>query len=134
MNKFDFLKLLYLLYILTVGSFLLPWFSFDPGVMGYRFGFIFLQWFAVPMIILGFCTFGRLKGKISLVLGELSIFAYLTLLVVTVGKWMEACNLKNGWDFRHGIKGALPTYWITVAVFIIYAVVFQCTFLKKNNK
>lgn len=130
----NFLKPLNLLYILTIVCFFLPWFSFFPEVMGYRFGFIFLQWFAVPMIILGFCTFGRLNRKIRFVLGELSIIAYLSLLVVAVGKWMELCNLNNGWDFRHGIKGALPTYWITVAVFIIYAVVFQCTFLKKNNK
>lgn len=134
MNKFHFLKPLKLIYILTVVCFLLPWFSFFPEVMGYRFGYIFLPWFAIPMSILGICTFGRLNRKRRLVLGELSIIANLILLVVAVGKWMEICNISSGWDLARGVNGALPTYWISVAIFVIYSIIFQYAFIKNSIK
>ena len=122
------------LYILMILSLFLPWFTYNPKVMGYRFGYTFMEWFLIPLVILGIYLFKKENSRIMFALAELSVIANICLLTIAFGKWQDVCNIQTGFHWKDGFITALPTYWLSVAVFLAFSIVFQCVYVKNETK
>ena len=134
MKKNDTLQdLLRGLYVLSVLSVFLPWFTYNARMMGYCFGYNFLKWFMIPQIIIAVYLIKRKYSTILLALTELSMVANLVTLVIAFGRWQETRNIIAGFHWEDGFRTALPTYWITVAVFFVFFILFQCVELKRRR-
>lgn len=122
------------LYVLCVFSLLLPWFTYNPDVMGYCRGYAFLKWFLVPMVVIGIYLLSMKKSKAHFLLCECSLVTNLAVLVVALGRWQETCNIQSGFHWEDGFRTALPTYWISAALFLILFVVFQVESFRKPQQ
>ena len=112
-------KYLKVLYLLSVLSLCLPWFTYNANVMGYRFGFVFLSWFAVPLALLAGCLFWPKWNTGMVILGELAHLGNFAALFCALGFWQQVCNIKAGFWLAEGIYTAQPGYWIAVVTFIL---------------
>ena len=74
-------KYLKLMFVLTLLTLCLPWFTYNVKVMGYRYGFVFLKWFLLPLGLLTICLFWPKRSNIVIVFGELAQAANFALLV-----------------------------------------------------
>ena len=117
-----YIKVLYLLMVLAL---FLPWFTYNPRVMGYRFGFVFLKWFAVPLVILALSLFRSGKNRILIILAELAQLGFLAALICALGFWQQVCNIKSGFHLMEGLKTAQVGYWIAVAAFFVQFACYQ---------
>ena len=122
MKTRNHLKVLYLLAALTL---CLPWFTYNADVMGYRFGFAFLKWFAVPMALLAVCLFRPKWSKAMTVLAELAQLGNFAALVCALGFWQQVCNIKSGFHLLEGVKTAQAGYWMAVVAFVLLFVCYQ---------
>lgn len=125
------LKLMFLACMVT---FFLPWFTFDASIMGYRYGYIFLKWFAVPIAIIAVYLFAGIRNKAFLVLTELSMIANLALFVITFGRWQEVCNINTGFQWKDGFYTALPTFWMAVILHVFFFIMFQMEVIKREGR
>ena len=116
-----------LVYLLSVLSLCLPWFTFNAKIMGYRFGFVFWAWFVQYIVVVGAVLFtqGMYTGKLALWAAEVSAFLNLGALVDVAGRWMEVCNIKGGFHLREGISAAQPGYWVSAVLFVLFFLLFQ---------
>lgn len=121
-------------FILFLLSVCLPWFTYNPEVMGYRYGIFFLPWMIVPILVLGVSLF--LKGKTALVvLSELSILSLLCAYIEAFGHWQEYCNIKIGYHWQDGLYTATVCYWLSLGLFLVFAVLFQfCAINREVSK
>ena len=126
-------KYLKVLYLLCVLSLCLPWFTYNANVMGYRFGFVFLSWFAVPLVLLACCLFWPKRNTGMVILGELAHLGNLAALFCALGFWQQVCNIKSGFWVAEGIYTAQPGYWIAVSLFVICFVCFQIELLRVED-
>lgn len=133
MNKKRILKTLY---ILTVFSVFLPWFTYNPDVMGYCWGYAFLGWLLVPLVVIGIYLFGK-RSYLMILLSELSLITNLVILVVAFGRWQEVCNIQAGFHWADGFKTAQIGYWISLGLFVAMFSWFQIDLmisaLRKNR-
>ena len=123
-------KGLKILYLLALGSIFLPWFTFDAKMMGYRHGWLYLDWFAVQNIIIGIYSFGKKRGRVFTFLTEVSLFMNLVALVLVFRLWQGRANIILGFQWRDGFITAQPGYWISVVLFLALFVMFQKNVLK----
>lgn len=130
MNSKQFLKLLY---ILSALSLFLPWFSYNPDVMGYCRGINFLGWFLLPMLVIGAALFGR-RSPLGVLLTELSLAANLAVLAVAFGRWQEVFNIQAGFRWCEGFEAARMGYWISLGLFVTMFSWFQLDLLAANSK
>lgn len=127
-------RYLKIIFLLLLVSLFLPWFTYDAKMMGYCWGYQFLKWLAVPLIIIAGYLFVPIRNKIYLILTEVSMIANLSILVIVFGRWQEACNIVTGFQWKDGWYTALPTYWMSAALFVTFFVVFQYDLLKKRSE
>jgi len=125
-------KLLRILYVLSVVSIFLPWFTYNPNIMGYCWGYFFVKWFAVPQIIIGLYLFGREKIAPPAELAQVCMVGNLAVLAVALGKWQEVCNIIQGFHWEDGFHTALPTFWAAVAIFTAMLILFAFSKGKAN--
>lgn len=118
-------KYLKIIFILSVISIFLPWFTYDANIMGYCWGYCFLKWFAVPMIIIALYLFASIDNKVFLAMAELSMVLNLVIMVFAFGRWQEVCNIVEGVQWQDGFVTALPTYWLSAVLFLVFFIVFQ---------
>lgn len=122
MTKRKYVKVLYLLTVLTL---FLPWFTYNARVMGYRFGFAFLKWFAVPMVFLALSLFSPGRNRFMIILAELAHLGNFAALFCALGFWQQVCNIKSGFHLLEGLKTAQVGYWIAVVSFSALFVSYQ---------
>ena len=131
MKASKYLKILFVLGLLTL---CLPWFTYNAKVMGYRYGFAFWKWFAMPNIVLVFCLFWPERKLPVIVLGEIGCIANFAVLVCALGLWQQVCNIKPGFRWLEGVRTALPGYWIALSFFILFFFCFQIELIKGQRK
>lgn len=119
------------IYLLSLISVFLPWFTYNASVMGYCWGFYFLKWLALPLGMIALYLFAPKSNKAFLFLAEAGSIANLVILVIAFGKWQEVCNINSGFHWKDGLHTALPTYWISAALFLIFFAVFQADLLAR---
>lgn len=113
------------LYFLSVVSLFLPWFSYNPKMTGYCWGFHFWNLFLIPMVLTGLYYFRFNHSKIMFLLCQLSLAANLMILVAAFGKWQDLFNIQSGFHWADGFRTARPGFWIAAVIFTIQFVVFQ---------
>ncbi len=118
-------------FIVCTFSLFLPWFTYHAPVMGYRFGFTFIQLFAIPLLVIGVYLFMPKKNNALLVAAEFSVTANLAVLVAVLGLWQEICNIKRGFQLLDGLHTALPGFWFSALLFILFFLIFQGEFWKR---
>lgn len=119
-----------LLTVLAGLCLLLPWFSWNPGVMGYCYGFDFALFLGVPLLVAGgylWCSpAGRGFGVLAGVCAALTVAGT----VLAIGYWQILWNMTGQWKFQ--LKPVLPGYWVSLAVYIA---LFTAVLIKNfNNK
>lgn len=118
-------------YLMCLLSMFLPWFTYNPKVMGYCWGFQFFYLWLVPVIIIGSYVFWR--STVSMfVLSELSLVAVLGAYVFAFGRWQELCNIISGFQWKDGLHTATVGYWVSLSLFVLLAILLQ--FRKKTIK
>lgn len=123
-------RLLKVLYLLSMASLLLPWFSYNPRMMGYCWGLSFAKWFALPMAVLGVSLFARPESKPLAILGEFSAAINLLLCVMAFGRWQVFANIAAGFRWADGWRTARPGFWVAAALFFLLFAVFSWGFAK----
>ncbi len=121
-------------YILFALSLCLPWFTFNPKVMGYCHGYAFLRYLLVPMGVLALCLVCRGQRGLRILLSELSLAAILGTVIGALGAWQEVGNIKEGFDWATGLRTAVPTYWLSVILTMVLAVMTQLALFKPAGK
>ena len=127
-------KCLKALFILTLLSLCLPWFTYNAKVMGYRYGFAFLKWFAVPIAIETLCLFWPRRNAVLIVLGELAHAANFAALALALGLWQQVCNIKSGIHWQEGFHTAQPGFWVSACFFILFFLNFQIDLMKGKQE
>lgn len=117
-------KLLYGLFVLFVLSIFLPWFTFNAKMMGYCWGYSFLKWLVVPVVIILLYLFQE-RSKMFAILSELSLVSILMTYVVAFGRWQEVFHIVPGFQWDEGFYTATAGYWIPVLLFIVFSIVMQ---------
>lgn len=127
-------KCLKMLFVLTLLSLCLPWFTYNARVMGYRYGFVFLKWFLAPTAALAICLFWPGRKLPLVVLGEFALLSNFVVLACALGLWQQVCNIKSGFQWVEGIRTAQPGYWMAVCFFVLLFLCFQMELLKCTAK
>lgn len=117
-------KLLIGLFALFVLSIFTPWFTYNPKVMGYCWGFQFFYLWLVPVIIIGVYVFWRATA-VMFVLSELSLIAILGSYIFAFGRWQEMCNIIAGFQWKDGLHTATIGYWISLGLFLVLTLLCQ---------
>ena len=118
-------KYLKLMFVLTLLTLCLPWFTYNAKVMGYRYGFAFLNWFLMPAAALAVCLFWPGRKLPLVVLGEFALLGNFVALVCALGLWQQVCNIKPGFQWMEGVRTAQPGYWMAVCFFVLFCGCFQ---------
>lgn len=127
-------KRLKALFFLTLLTLCLPWFTYNASVMGYRYGFTFLKWFLLPVVVLAICLFWPKRSSIMIALGELAQAVNFVLFVCALGLWQQVCNIKSGFHLMEGVRTAQPGYWVAVGFFVIFFICFQIELIRDATK
>ncbi len=112
-------------YVLSALSVFLPWFTYNPQVMGYRWGFMFLPWMAVPVVVTGFYVFARGRRLPLVILAEISTTLNIAILAVAFGGWQEFANIAPGFQWSDGFHTATFGYWVSALLFLTQFVLLQ---------
>lgn len=109
-----------ILFVLSVLSLWLPWFTFNANMMGYRYGIMFWPWFVQYIVLVGAALFSNSVGRRPVAGWVAAVSALLNLcaVVAAAGKWMERANIDGGFHLRTGLRGAQVGYWISAALFL----------------
>ncbi len=106
-------------FILAVISVFLPWFTYNSDMMGYFYGFYFLDCLAVPLIIMALDVFGVVKDKRFKVLSVVASPAYIVIWILTGLVWQERANIIGGLHPEDLLYTAIFGYWVSGALMII---------------
>lgn len=112
-------------YIGAVLSVFLPWFSYNPTVMGYCWGYSFVKWFAVPMIVFAITMAVKRRNKVIVTLSELSLVTNLFILIYAFGGWQEVHNIGGTFNLAEGFITATPYFWLSVVLYLSLFWLFQ---------
>ena len=118
-------------YLLFLLSTFLPWFTYNPKVMGYCWGFQFFYLWLVPVIIIGIYVFWK-PTIVMFCLSELSLPVILGSYAFAFGRWQEVCNIISGFQWKDGLHTATVGYWVSLNLFVLLAILLQ--FRKKTIK
>ena len=127
-------KYLKILFVLTLLTLCLPWFTYNTKVMGYRYGFAFLKWFLIPAAALTICLFWPERNLPVVILGEIAHMGNFAALFFSLGLWQQVCNIKSGFYLMEGIRTAQPGYWIAAFFFMLFFFCFQMELVKDIGK
>jgi len=119
-------------FVLLLLSIFLPWFTYNPKVMGYCWGFQFVHLWLVPVIIIGIYVFWKSTAAMF-VLCELSLIAILGSYIVAFGRWQEMCNIITGFQWKDGLHTATVGYWLSLGIFLLLVVLLQIDRRKANH-
>ena len=127
-------RFLRVIFFLCVASLCLPWFTYNARVMGYRWGLMFAKWYALPFALVGIHLFGKKKGELTAVLGEIAVLANLVISAVVFGRWHEFCNIAAGFRWLDGFRTAQPGFWIAAILMVMLFAAFQVEFCRRSEE
>lgn len=117
----------FLMFILSI---FLPWFTFNAKIMGYCWGWHFLKYFAVPiLVIIVYLIQG--KGKAFSVLAEFAVVTIFSVYVLAFVRWQELFHIAPGFQWMEGFYTATVGYWVSFALFLLFSVLFQIKIFRK---
>lgn len=128
MKRKPVLTVSFMLFLLSV---FLPWFTYNPKVMGYCWGFQFYFLWFVPIVIIGIYIFWKSTAAMF-ALCELSLIAILVSYVFAFGRWQELCNIISGFQWKDGLHTATVGYWISLGLFLVFT--FLCQFRRGESE
>ena len=108
------------LYILMLICVMTPWFTYNPKMMGYCWGWQFLLWMAVPMIGTGIAVFQKEQRVTFWIPALVCQLANLIILALAFGSWQQVCNIRAGFQWQDGLETATAGYWAAVCVFLLF--------------
>jgi len=108
------------LYILMLFCVMLPWFTYNPKMMGYCWGWQFLLWMAVPMIGTGIAAFQKEQRTLIWFSALVCQLVNLMILVLALGSWQQVCNIRAGFQWQDGLETATTGYWAAVCVYLLF--------------
>lgn len=114
------------LFVLACGSLFLPWFTRNPELTGYFWGFRYVLLYALPLFALGVYLFepSCRRGGIYSAIAELGAIAALVITAAVPGWWQQSSAFLAGGAYRSGIRAACAGYWVSLALF---AMLFKLT-------
>lgn len=113
-------------------SMFLPWFSFNPGITGYMWGFSFFPHWLVPItFILVYQFLLDEKNAGYVILMELSLLAVPCVLLYDMAAW-HVMAVTGEASLQTGLATAQPTFWVTAGLSIASFLTYQATLLKKK--
>lgn len=122
-----------IVFLLFVCSFLLPWFTYDAQIMGYRHGYIFFSWFIIQLVIIALNLTNKIRGSVAVIVTELCLLANFAALIVAFGRWQEVCNIVGGWQWADGFYTAQPGFWIATGLSVLFFLLFQYDLWKRRK-
>lgn len=121
------------LYVLTVFSLFLPWFTYNASIMGYCWGFQFLLFFLIPFCISGLYLFRFRSSLLWSVLCQVSVLADLGILVHILGYWQKYRNIRDGFQLSDGLHTAQIGFWLAVGLHIAFLIMVNVSLLRRNG-
>ncbi len=113
-------------------SMFLPWFSFNPGITGYMWGFSFFPHWLVPIaFILVYQFLLDEKNVVCVILMELSLLAVPCVLLYDMATW-HVMSITGEISLQTGLTTAQPTFWAAAGLSIASFLTYQATLLKKK--
>jgi len=113
-------------------SMFLPWFSFNPAVTGYMWGFDFLPHWVVPIsFILAYHFFLDKRNKACVILMELSLLAVPCVLLYDMAAW-HFMGITGEVSLQIGLTTAQPGFWVAAGLSVASFLAYQATLLNKR--
>ena len=131
--KHTFLNTLKGLYVLILLAFCLPWFTYNPAVMGHCWGFQFLPFFLISFCISGLYLFRFRSSLLWGLLCQVSAFADLGILVHILGYWQKYRNIRDGFQLLDGLHTAQFGFWLAVGLHIAFLCLVSVSLLEKRE-
>ncbi len=117
MKKIDSVKLIYGFCWISI---LLPWFSYNPRMCGYTWGFDYILFLAVPMFIIGAYAFALRNKKTAGYAAMISAVLNLVIGVLAWGRFDAFTNVKGGWEFNPAVvRFGFPIALLSFTVLLI---------------
>ena len=129
MKKIPPYKILFCLACICI---FLPWFSWNPKVTGYCWGFDFILELALPMLIISFCIFSGGGSVWLAVLTEIFAIAMVAVVILAAGTWQQVFNISGGLKFS--MRPILPTYRFSLAVYVLLFAALQVRIFRKSGR
>lgn len=125
-----------ILFVLSVLSLWLPWFTFNAKMTGYRYGVMFWPWFVQYIVLVGAALFSNGVGRRPVAgwVAVSSALLNLCAMVAAAGKWMERANIDGGFHLWTGLRTARAGYWISAALFLGVFLLLGYHLLSRKNK
>lgn len=112
--------------VLFVITLFLPWFTYNPKVMGYCWGTQYVLYFIIPVVLVGTYIFSAHPRLVSMILAEFGSVMQIALLVVIFGTWQEGRNIAAGFRWLDGFRTAQPGFWLAAACTLLTFILLQC--------
>ena len=128
MKKFSFDKILF---YLACGCVFLPWFTWDAQMMGYCWGFDFILELAIPLFIIALFLYSESRSKLLAFITEVCALLLVVFTVLASGIWQDSFYIDMSWNFD--LEPILPTYWVSLTVFILLFIALQFHIFKGRN-
>lgn len=129
MKKISFDKLLFYLACVCV---FLPWFTWDAKMMGCCWGFDFVLGLAIPLLVIALFLYSEPRTKLLIIITEICAVLLVVVAIIAIGAWQNSFFMASSWNFD--LAPGLPTYWISLAVFVLLFIAVQFQVFSKNNK
>ena len=117
MRANNYLKVLFVLTVLTL---CLPWFTINAKMMDGCCGYAFMKQFLVPAATIGICLFYPKRQALLILLAEVSLVGCFFVLAYAFGFWQEVCNIRSGAQWQDGFHTAQPGFWVSVCFFVLF--------------
>lgn len=121
-----------MLFVLSVASLVLPWFTYNSKIMGYCFGSEFYVYFIAPMILVWYALFG--KGHV--LLGVFGAMTNMAVLVYALGGWMKIHNISSEFLLREGIHTSVYGFWVSFVLFgfLLASMITDILMMSRNGE
>lgn len=113
------------LYVLSLLSLLFPWFTYNPSVMGYCWGWQFFSLFLIPMTVIAAYLFRFTGNRFLRILSQVCTLGNLASMVIALGSWQAACNIRGGFHWADGFRTAQPTFWLSAWLQLAFCILFH---------
>ena len=115
-------RLAKVVFLVSIICLFLPWFTFGSEMT--PFNGLSLSWiFPITYGFIAAYLFLSYRAAWLAALAKVSALAQVVLCVVSIGKWEEWANIAGGWNWSDGLAAAQPTYWISLAVYVVLLIV-----------
>ena len=101
-----------LLFVISVLLVCLPWFTYSSDIMGYSYGFYYIDYFLIPLVIIALDIFGVVKKKNYRFISIIASLALAAIWFYVGSVWQNRANIVGGLHPEDIINTALPGYYL----------------------